>query len=71
MCSTNPTYIQAAAFNDVLGSEIMSWASAVDDESLKIMLENSLCIGLYKLQAGSTTLGNSKLPLVHVLRFSR
>ncbi len=52
LCSSNPAYLQAQAINDVLGSDLLWWCQGLDQEHLHKMLQNSLCLGLYRLPSG-------------------
>lgn len=54
LCSTNPSYLQPAAINAALSSELLWWAKGLDEPSLTKMLNNCLCLGLYHIQAGSS-----------------
>jgi hypothetical protein len=54
MCSTDPDHIQLDKLNTALGSDMLWWAKPLPEDDLKILVNHSLCVGLYvEQQAGS------------------
>lgn len=62
LCSTNPEYLQVDVINAAFTSDMLWWARALPVQSMKTMLDNCLCLGIYKLgegqgDASSTAIG--------------
>jgi hypothetical protein len=49
LCTTDPQYIDLAALNAALDSEMIWWAGPLDDAGLRTMVDHSLCISLYRV----------------------
>ncbi|KAL1869693.1 hypothetical protein VTK73DRAFT_3030 [Phialemonium thermophilum] len=59
VCSTDPGIIQPDRLNAAFASDLLWWAKAMPEASLKKMVENSLCFGLYVEQSGPSGRGPS------------
>jgi hypothetical protein len=53
LISTEHALLDPSAINEVLGSEMINWGTALPREELTRMLKNSLCFGLYQLPAST------------------
>jgi hypothetical protein len=53
LCSSNPAYLQHDAVNAALGSEMLWWAKSLEENTLKKMLANSLCLAVYHIEPAS------------------
>lgn len=62
LCSTNPAYLQLDAVQAAIGSDMLWWASALDNASVKKMVDHSLCLGLYAVRPASGVTGQSHHP---------
>ncbi|KAF6804374.1 putative GNAT family N-acetyltransferase [Colletotrichum sojae] len=49
LISTDRSLLQLDAINDALDSDLLWWAKREPEDVLKRMLDNSLCLGVYKL----------------------
>ena len=61
MTSTAQHLIQLDVVNEAMGSDVMYWAKKMEPNTLKKMLDKSLCFGLYELPEGSLQVAG-KLP---------
>lgn len=52
--STENALLNPTAVNEVLGSDLTPWATALRRDQLTKMLMNSLCFGLYAMQETGT-----------------
>ncbi|MCJ1340168.1 hypothetical protein MMC09_005462 [Bachmanniomyces sp. S44760] len=48
LISNDTSLLDHQAINLALGSDAMHWCSSLPEEELRLCLENSLCLGLYK-----------------------
>ena len=62
LVSSDQSLLQLEAINEALASDLMWWTQRLPDDTLKTMVESSLCLGLYKLHDPSTT-GAGTAPL--------
>ncbi|KAL4867952.1 hypothetical protein BDV12DRAFT_209424 [Aspergillus spectabilis] len=53
LISTDRTLLSIPAINAAFGSEYMYWTNAYPEDILKGMVDNSFCLGLYKLTPSS------------------
>lgn len=68
LCTTDPKYIDLAALNAALDSEMIWWAGPLDDVGLRTMVDHSLCISLYHMKEQDCIPGgNHALPLSSLL----
>ncbi|EPE08472.1 gnat family n-acetyltransferase [Ophiostoma piceae UAMH 11346] len=54
ICSTDPALLQLDALSDALASELLWWAQPLDAETLQILVQSSVCIGLYHTATDDT-----------------
>lgn len=52
LCSTDPSILDLRALNTALGSDMLWWANALPDESLKTLVDNCLLLALYQVDPG-------------------
>lgn len=62
LVSTNPSLVQPDAFSKALHSDIMWWAKPMPMDAVKKTLDNSLCIGLYKLPDSTASIAGACAP---------
>jgi hypothetical protein len=61
MISTKKDILQPAAINKALASDIMWWAKELPEDQLSLMLNNSICFGLYhNIASKEGKIGKSK-----------
>jgi hypothetical protein len=54
LISTEHALLDPSAINEVLGSDMIYWGTALGREELTRMLKNSLCFGLYGLPSSTS-----------------
>ncbi|KAL2069696.1 hypothetical protein VTL71DRAFT_14375 [Oculimacula yallundae] len=60
--STNPILIQPAAVNAAFATDYIHWAKPMEEDLLRTMLDNSLCIGVYELPKSSAEIAGRSDP---------
>lgn len=53
LISTDRSLLDLRAINDAFDSELLWWTKRVSEDALRRIVDNSLCLGIYKLP-GST-----------------
>lgn len=59
LISTDRSLLQLDAINDAFDSELLWWAKRVDEGVLRRMIDNSLCLGVYKLPQSTSEIAGS------------
>ncbi|KAF4932338.1 hypothetical protein CGCF413_v002182 [Colletotrichum fructicola] len=62
LISTDRSLLQLDAINDAFDSELLWWAKRVDEGVLRRMIDNSLCLGVYKLPHSTSQIAGKKGP---------
>ncbi|TEA12340.1 hypothetical protein C8034_v006041 [Colletotrichum sidae] len=62
LISTDRSLLQLDAINDAFDSDLLWWAKRVPDEVLRTMVDNSLCLGVYKLPQTTADIAGKKGP---------
>lgn len=66
LISTDPAMIPLESLNDALGSDHLFWAKRVSDQEIKVLVDSSVCFGVY--QVHDNPAGQTKQPLVGFAR---
>ncbi|KAL0942027.1 putative GNAT family N-acetyltransferase [Colletotrichum truncatum] len=64
LISTDRSLLQLDAINNAFDSELLWWARRVPEHVLQRMIDNSLCLGVYKLPQSTVEIAGSLLPSV-------
>ncbi|TLD28756.1 hypothetical protein PspLS_03761 [Pyricularia sp. CBS 133598] len=67
-CSTNAQNIQLDRLNEALASDSLWWAKGLPKDALQVMVENSLCFGLYKVSEAQSPDGTGELTMIGMSR---
>ncbi|TLD05994.1 uncharacterized protein PgNI_08784 [Pyricularia grisea] len=67
-CSTNPQHIQLDSLNEALASGALWWATDLPKDALQVMVENSLCFGLYKVSEAQSPDQTGELSMIGLSR---
>lgn len=54
LISTDPALVSLEALNDAFDSDQLYWAKRLPLEELKVMVDNSVCLGVYTQQTGDS-----------------
>ncbi|RVX75995.1 hypothetical protein B0A52_00352 [Exophiala mesophila] len=60
--STDPTLIPAKTLNSFFASDDMSWAQPLPEEQISILIQESVCFGVYEIGAGQNSNNNNHDP---------
>ncbi|TLS24866.1 hypothetical protein PpBr36_08608 [Pyricularia pennisetigena] len=67
-CSTDTQYIQLDRLNEALASDALWWATELPEDALQMMVENSLCFGLYKVSKARSPDQTGELTMIGLSR---
>ncbi|KAK2041736.1 acetyltransferase [Colletotrichum somersetense] len=62
LISTDRSLLDLDAINDAFGSEMLWWTTRVPEAALRRLVDNSLCLGVYKLPAATADIAGKKGP---------
>ncbi|GKT51027.1 uncharacterized protein ColSpa_11208 [Colletotrichum spaethianum] len=64
LISTDRSLLDLKAINDAFDSELLWWTRRVSEDALRRMIDNSLCLGIYKLPASTADIAVYFQPLL-------
>ncbi|WQF84071.1 Putative GNAT domain, acyl-CoA N-acyltransferase [Colletotrichum destructivum] len=62
LISTDRSLLDLGAINDAFDSELLWWTKRVSEDGLRRIVDNSLCLGIYKLPGSTADIAGKKGP---------